>query len=108
MMSALQIAPTERDRERFRDAAKLNMTWCDFNRDGVDGDYKDPETRNLFKMWWAVERERQLLHNLNQSQGRKLSEWARQFSEQTGEVERLNLIISRLSVEGQDAVEHLT
>ena len=99
------LQPTERDRERFRDAAKLNMTWCDFNRTGVDGEYKDPETRNLFKMWWAVERERQLLHNLNQSQGRKLSEWARQFFELTGEVERLNETIRQLTAEGADAEE---
>lgn len=108
MMNVLPIHPTERDRERFRDAAKQNMTWCDFNRTGVDGDYKDPETRNLFKLWWSVERERQLLHNLNQSQGSKLSEWARRYEALAAEVERLTVIISRLSVEGQDAVEHLT
>ena len=73
-MSALPMQPTERDRERFRDAARQHLTWCDFNRTGIDGDYKDAETRYLFKMWWSVERERQLLQNLNMSQGCKLSE----------------------------------
>lgn len=73
-MSALPMHPTERDRERFRDAARQHLTWCDFNRTGIDGDYKDAETRYLFKMWWSVERERQLLQNLNMSQGCKLSE----------------------------------
>jgi len=68
------MQPTERDRERFRDAARQHLTWCDFNRTGIDGDYKDAETRYLFKMWWSVERERQLLQNLNMSQGCKLSE----------------------------------
>lgn len=105
LVSALPIHPTERDRERFRDAAKQNMTWCDFNRTGVDGDYKDPETRNLFKLWWAVERERQLLRNLNQSQGSKLSEWARRYEAQAAEVERLNAVIQQLTAESADAEE---
>ena len=67
------LQPTERDRERFRDAAKQHLTWCDFNRNGIDGEYKDAETRYLFKLWWSVERERQLLQNLNQSQGAEIS-----------------------------------
>lgn len=79
-MSALPMHPTERDRERFRDAARQHLTWCDFNRTGIDGDYKDAETRYLFKMWWSVERERQLLQNLNQSQGRKLTEWENKYA----------------------------
>ena len=78
-MSALPMHPTERDRERFRDAARQHLTWCDFNRTGIDGDYKDAETRYLFKMWWSVERERQLLQNLNMSQGCKLSELAQKL-----------------------------
>lgn len=88
-MSALPMHPTERDRERFRDAARQHLTWCDFNRTGIDGDYKDAETRYLFKMWWSVERERQLLQNLNMSQGCKLSELAQKLEKDEAELARL-------------------
>lgn len=86
-MSALPMHPTERDRERFRDAARQHLTWCDFNRTGIDGDYKDAETRYLFKMWWSVERERQLLQNLNMSQGCKLSELGARAEKAESELE---------------------
>ena len=86
-MSTLPIERTERDRERFRDAARQHLTWCDFNRTGIDGDYKDAETRYLFKMWWSVERERQLLQNLNMSQGGKLSEWLARAEKAESELE---------------------
>ena len=83
------MQPTERDRERFRDAARQHLTWCDFNRTGIDGDYKDAETRYLFKMWWSVERERQLLQNLNMSQGCKLSELAQNLGKAEAELARM-------------------
>ena len=67
------LQPTERDRERFRDSCKSYLTFCDFNRIGIDGDYKSTTTRDLFRIWWSVEKERQLLHNLNQSQGAEIS-----------------------------------
>jgi len=62
------LQPTERDRERFRDACKCHLTFCDFDRHGIDGDYKSQATIDLFRIWWSVEKERQLLQNLNLSQ----------------------------------------
>ena len=67
------LHPTERDRERFRDTCKCHLTFCDFDRHGIDGDYKSPVTADLFRIWWSVEKERQLLHNLNQSQGAEIT-----------------------------------
>lgn len=87
-MSALPINPTERDRERFRDAAKQHLTWCDFNRTGIDGEYKDAETRYLFKLWWSVERERQMLQNLNQSQSVEIQRLINKIAQ----LERINSV----------------
>lgn len=64
----LPIEPTERDRERFRDACKHFLVPCDFDRHGIDGGYKSAVTVGLFRIWWSVEKERQLLQNLNLSQ----------------------------------------
>ena len=62
------LQPTERDRERFRDTCKCHLTFCDFDRHGIDGDYKSPVTADLFRIWWAQEREIQLLQKLSLSQ----------------------------------------
>jgi hypothetical protein len=62
------LQPTERDRERFRDACKHFLVPCDFDRHGIDGGYKSAVTVGLFRIWWSVEKERQLLQNLNLSQ----------------------------------------
>lgn len=73
-MSTLPIEPTERDRERFRDLTKAMQVFFEYDRFNADGQYKDGVTETAFRIWWSVERERQLLQNLNQSQGCKLSE----------------------------------
>jgi hypothetical protein len=74
-MSALPEHPTERDRERFRDLTKAMQFGLEYDRRlASNGDYTDPQTVAMFRLWWSVERERQLLQNLNQSQGVKLSE----------------------------------
>ena len=62
------LQPIERDRERFRDACKHFLVPCDFDRHGIDGGYKSAVTVGLFRIWWSVEKERQLLQNLNLSQ----------------------------------------
>ena len=62
------LQPTERDRERFRDTCKHFLVPCDFDRHGIDGGYKSAVTVGLFRIWWSVEKERQLLQNLNLSQ----------------------------------------
>lgn len=62
------LQPIERDRERFRDTCKCHLTFCDFDRHGIDGDYKSPVTADLFRIWWAQERELQLLQKLSLSQ----------------------------------------
>ena len=71
-MNALPIEPTERDRERFRDLTKAMQFGLEYDRHGDD--YKYDLTDLMFRLWWSVERERQLLQNLNMSQGCKLSE----------------------------------
>ena len=74
-MSTLPIEPTERDRERFRDLTKAMQFGLEYDRRlASNGDYTDPQTVAMFRLWWSVERERQLLQNLNMSQGCKLSE----------------------------------
>lgn len=81
-MNALPIQPTERDRERFEAQMKSKFASWGFNferliydSDGVlPPEYDDADTNLSFNIWWAVERERQLLQNLNQSQGCKLTE----------------------------------
>lgn len=68
-MSALPIEPTERDRERFRDITKAMQFGLEYDRRlATNGDYTDQQTVAMFRLWWSVERERQLLQNLNQSQ----------------------------------------
>ena len=68
-MSALPIEPTERDRERFRDITKAMRFGLEYDRRlAANGDYTDQQTVAMFRLWWSVERERQLLQNLNQSQ----------------------------------------
>ena len=72
--------PTERDRELFRDLTKAMGFALEYNRRlAANGDYTDLQTVSIFKIWWAVERERQLLQNLNMSQGCKLSELAQKL-----------------------------
>ena len=66
------LQPTERDRERFRDTCKCHLTFCDFDRHGIDGDYKSPVTADLFRIWWAQERELQLLQKLSLSQAAEI------------------------------------
>lgn len=66
------LQPTERDRERFRDTCKCHLTFCDFDRHGIDGDYKSPVTADLFRIWWAQERELQLLQKLSLSQSAEI------------------------------------
>jgi hypothetical protein len=81
-MNALPTHPTERDRERFEAQMKSKFASWGFNferliydSDGVlPPEYDDADTNLSFNIWWSVERERQLLQNLNQSQGVKLSE----------------------------------
>ena len=72
-MSALPMHPTELDRERFRDLTKAIVAGLEYNR-CPDGEYREATTQIAWRIWWSVERERQLLQNLNQSQGVKLSE----------------------------------
>jgi len=68
-MNALPIEPTERDRERFRDITKAMRFGLEYDRRlATNGDYTDQQTVAMFRLWWSVERERQLLQNLNQSQ----------------------------------------
>ena len=74
-MNALPIEPTERDRERFRDWTKSMQFGLEYDRHGDD--YKYDLTDLMFRLWWSIERERQLLQNLNMSQGCKLSELRR-------------------------------
>ena len=64
------LQPTERDRERFRDFCKSRLKFLepDFDRVGIDGHYKSMMTKDLWAIWWAQERECQLLQNLNLSQ----------------------------------------
>ena len=76
-MSTLPIEPTECDRERFRDWTKAMQFGLEYDRHGDD--YKYVLTDLMFRLWWAVERERQLLQNLNMSQGCKLSELAQEL-----------------------------
>lgn len=68
-MSALPEYPTERDRERFRDITKAMRLGLEYDRRlATNGDYTDQQTVAMFRLWWSVERERQMLQNLNQSQ----------------------------------------
>lgn len=76
-MSTLPIEPTECDRERFRDWTKAMQFGLEYDRHGDD--YKYVLTDLMFRLWWAVERERQLLQNLNMSQGCKMSELAQEL-----------------------------
>lgn len=78
-MQALPDHPTERDRERFRDITKAMQLGLEYDRLGIDGQYKQGMTETAFRAWWSAERERQLLQNLNMSQGCKLSELAQKL-----------------------------
>jgi hypothetical protein len=85
-MSALPMHPTERDRERFRDLTKAIVAGLEYNR-CPDGEYREATTQIAWRIWWSVERERQLLQNLNQSQGRKLSEMGVDLEKAESELE---------------------
>jgi hypothetical protein len=87
-MSALPMHPTERDRERFRDLTKAIVAGLEYNR-CPDGEYREATTQIAWRIWWSVERERQLLQNLNQSQGCKLSELAQKLGKAEAELESL-------------------
>lgn len=67
------MQPTEHDRERFRDSTKAMSMALEYNRNERLGVYRDATTEMAWRIWWAVEKERQLLHNLNQSQGAEIS-----------------------------------
>jgi len=67
------LHPTERDHERFRDDVKTMGYPLEFNRCGPHEAYKDAITHMVWVIWWSVEKERQLLQNLNQSQGAEIS-----------------------------------
>ena len=86
-MNALPIEPTERDRERFRDLTKAMQFGLEYDRHGDD--YKYDLTDLMFRLWWSVERERQLLQNLNQSQGVKISELLSRAEKAEEELARL-------------------
>ena len=87
-MSALPEHPTERDRERFRDLTKAMQFGLEYDRRlAYNGDYTDPQTVAMFRLWWSVERERQLLQNLNMSQGCKLSELGARAEKAESELE---------------------
>lgn len=73
MTSPLPITPTERDRERFRDMTKAMGYPLEYARFGRNEDYRDVITEMAWRIWWAQERERQLLQNLNQSQAAEIS-----------------------------------
>ena len=89
-MNALPTHPTERDRERFRDLTKAMQFGLEYDRRlASNGDYTDPQTVAMFRLWWPVERERQLLQNLNMSQGCKLSELAQKLGKAEAELESL-------------------
>jgi hypothetical protein len=79
--------PTELDRERFRDLTKAMQFGLEYDRFNADGQYKDGVTETAFRVWWSAERERQLLQNLNQSQGRKLSEMGVDLEKAESELE---------------------
>ena len=90
-MNALPIEPTEHDRERFRDITKAMRFGLEYDRRlATNGDYTDQQTVAMFRLWWSVERERQLLQNLNQSQGVKISELARKLEKAQVEIEALS------------------
>ena len=84
-MSALPMHPTERDRERFRDWTKSMQFGLEYDRHGDD--YKYDLTDLMFRLWWSIERERQLLQNLNMSQGCKLSELGARAEKAESELE---------------------
>ena len=87
-MSALPEHPTERDRERFRDLTKAMQFGLEYDRRlAYNGDYTDPQTVAMFRLWWSVERERHLLQNLNMSQGCKLSELGARAEKAESELE---------------------
>ena len=67
------LDPTERDRDPFRDDVKTMGYPLEFNRCGPHEAYKDAITHMVWVIWWSVEKERQLLQNLNQSRGAEIS-----------------------------------
>lgn len=73
MNSPLPLTPTERDRERFRDMTKAMGIALEYNRNERLVVYRDAITEMAWRIWWAQERERQLLQNLNQSQAAEIS-----------------------------------
>ena len=77
----LPIEPTERDRERFRDDVKTMGYPLEFNRCGPHEAYKDAITHMVWVIWWSVEKERQLLQNLNQSQGAEITRLMRRIEQ---------------------------
>jgi len=86
----LPIEPTERDRERFRDITKAMQFGLEYDRRlATNGDYTDQQTVAMFRLWWSVERERQLLQNLNQSQGCKISELLERAEKAEAELARM-------------------
>lgn len=86
-MSALPMHPTERDRERFRDITKAMGIALEYDRNDRLGSYRDAITEMAWKIWWAQERERQLLQNLNMSQGVKISELLERAEKAESELE---------------------
>jgi hypothetical protein len=111
-MSALPEYPTERDRERFRDITKAMRFGLEYDRRlATNGDYTDQQTVAMFRLWWSVERERQLLQNLNQSQGCKISELAQKLEKAQMEIEALStengFVHQHAEEDKQELREHL-
>jgi len=106
-MSALPEYPTERDRERFRDITKAMRFGLEYDRRlATNGDYTDQQTVAMFRLWWSVERERQLLQNLNQSQGCKISELLERAEKAEAELammaQQKPVVMLNLSHDGSD------
>jgi hypothetical protein len=92
-MSALPEYPTERDRERFQDCCKMRLKFLepDFDRIEVDGHYRSLMAKDLWAVWWPVERERQMLQNLNQSQAMEIQRLINKIAQ----LERINVEANR-------------
>jgi len=64
---------TERHHAQFKELVLSTLNYGDFARESEYGQYTDRTTARLFRIWWAQERERQMLQNLNQAQGAEIS-----------------------------------
>jgi len=104
-MSALPMHPTELDCERFRDLTKAMQFGLEYDRFNADGQYKDGVTETAFRAWWSAERERQLLQNLNQSQGAKISELLARAEKAEKEIAEAQATLAKMRE--QDPCKHI-